>query len=65
MMMSGADTQFLKDMMANNSACIALCNKYLQGSPADHRAQVTAMARACVKEDTAENATIAAMMKAG
>ncbi len=64
-MMSETDMQFMKDMMANNKACIAICEKYLQGSPADHRASVAAIARTCVKEDTTENAQLADMMKAG
>ena len=64
-MMSASDTQVLKAMMAANSACIAACQKYLQGSPADQRAQLVSMAKACVKEDTAENTAMAAMMKNG
>ena len=65
MAMSAVDMQYLKDMTAQNNACIALCKKYLQASPADRRAQITTMAQECITEETQENADIAAMMKAG
>ena len=65
MMMSEADMQFMKDMTANNKACIATAQEYLQGSPADHLASVTAMARTCITDSTAENTKMAAMMKTG
>ena len=62
MALSTADHAYLTAMMAHEKASIAIAKTYLASGAAGRNANLSDMARASIKDDTAEMSQMASMM---